>query len=108
MVDLKKDVKFVKSVGPNRVKVLNKLKIFTLKDLITYFPRDYEDRSKPKELYNCIDGETVLIEAAVVSKMTEIRTRKMTIYKLLISDGTATATAIWYNQSYLKQIFIIL
>ena len=50
-MDLNKDVKYVKTVGPNRVKLLNKLKINTLKDLITYYPRDYEDRSKPKNLY---------------------------------------------------------
>lgn len=30
MIDLKKDVKYVKGVGPNRVKLLNKLNIFTL------------------------------------------------------------------------------
>ena len=56
MVNLNKDVKYIKGVGPNRVKLLNKLGIFTLGDLITYFPRDYEDRSKPKEFYECFDG----------------------------------------------------
>ena len=60
MLDLNKDVKYVKTVGPNRVKLLNKLNIYTLKDLITYFPRDYEDRSKPKNLCECVDGEEVL------------------------------------------------
>ena len=39
MIDLKKDVKYVKGVGPNRVQLLNKLGIFTLEDLITYYPR---------------------------------------------------------------------
>ena len=34
MLDLNKDVKYVKTVGPSRVKLLNKLKIYTLKDLI--------------------------------------------------------------------------
>ena len=38
MVDLDKDVKYVKTVGPNRVKLLNKLNIYTLKDLIEYYP----------------------------------------------------------------------
>ena len=47
-MDLNKDVKFIKGVGPNRVKLLNKIGIYTLKDLITYYPRTYEDRSKPK------------------------------------------------------------
>ena len=37
MVDLDKDVKYVKTVGPNRVKLLNKLNIYTLKDLIEYY-----------------------------------------------------------------------
>ena len=55
MLDLNKDVKYVKTVGPSRVKLLNKLKIYTLKDLIEYYPRDYEDRSKHKNLYECTD-----------------------------------------------------
>ena len=45
MIDLDNNVKYIKGVGPNRVESLNKLGIFTLKDLITYYPRDYEDRS---------------------------------------------------------------
>ena len=49
MVDLNKDVKYIKNVGPNRVTLLNKLKIYTLEDLITYFPRNHEDRSVPKK-----------------------------------------------------------
>jgi len=60
MIDLKKDVKYVKGVGPNRVQLLNKLGIFTLEDLITYYPRTYEDRSKPKSLLECVDGEEAL------------------------------------------------
>ena len=73
MIDLEKDVKYVKGVGPNRVQLLNKLKIYTLNDLITYFPRDYEDRSKPKNIYECIDGEEALIEGTVIARMSEIR-----------------------------------
>ena len=41
MLDLNKDVKYVKTVGPNRVKLLNKLNIYTLKDLIEYYPYKY-------------------------------------------------------------------
>lgn len=52
MIDLDKDVKYIKGVGPTRVLLLNKLGIFTLKDLITYYPRTYEDRSKPNIFVN--------------------------------------------------------
>lgn len=104
-MDLDKDVKFVKGVGPNRVQLLNRVGIFTLYDLITYFPRDYEDRSKPKEIYQCVDGEEVLIEAVVCSRMTQIRLKRNIMYKLVVRDETATCTITWFNQSYLKNIF---
>ena len=62
MLDLTKDVKYVKGVGPNRVKLLNKIGIYNLGDLITYYPRDYEDRSKPRMIQNLVNGEDSLIK----------------------------------------------
>lgn len=108
MLDLKKDVKYIKGVGPNRVTLLNKIGIFTLEDLITYYPRDYEDRSKPRMIENLVDGEEALIKAVVVSRIVEIRLKnKMCMYKLLVQDETAKCTIIWFNQSYLKNKFMV-
>lgn len=106
MLDLNKDVKFIKGVGPARAKILNSLGIFTLGDLITYFPRDYEDREKPKNIAEVEDGEEVLIEAICVSKMMEKRIRKnMVIYKLSVRDETGLCHITWFNQRYLKNRF---
>ena len=104
-MDLSKDVKFVKGVGPNRVKLLNKIGIFTLNDLITYYPRTYEDRSKPKNICECIDGEEVLIEGVVCNRLTDVRIPHKTMQKLIIRDETASATITWFNQSYLRNRF---
>ena len=105
MLDLNKDVKYVKTVGPNRVKLLNKLNIYTLKDLIEYYPRDYEDRSKPKNLYECIDGEEVLIEAMATGRINEMHKGKMTISRLIVKDQTGTCYITWFNQGYLRDKF---
>lgn len=104
-MDLLKDVKYIKGVGPNRVQLLNRLGIFTLKDLITYYPRTYEDRSKPKYIAECIDGEEALIEAYACGRVQEIRLKGKTMYKLVIQDESGKATATWFNQSYLKNVF---
>ena len=105
-MDLDNDVKYIKGVGPNRVTLLNRLGIYTLGDLITYYPRDYEDRSKPKTLDSIEDGEEALIEGVAISRLSEIKTRKkLTIYKLVIRDQTGACTITWYNQPYLKRIF---
>ena len=106
MVDLLKDAKFIKGVGPNRIKALNKLGIYTLEDVITYYPRGYEDRGIKKNIAELVNGEEALIEAKCVSKMSEIRIRKnMTIYKLIVRDETATCTITWFNTFFLKNKF---
>lgn len=108
MQGLEKEVQFVKGVGPNRAALLNKLEIHTLEDLMTYYPRDYEDRSKPKRIAFLVHGEEALIEAMIVSRMSEQRIRKnMVIYKLIVRDETGTCVLTWFNQSYLKNKFIL-
>ena len=104
-MDLNKDVKYIKGVGPNRVQLLNKVGIFTLKDLITYYPRTYQDRSKPQNIGECTDGEEVLIEAIACGKVIDSRLKGKTMQKLLVRDETASCTIMWFNQSYLKNRF---
>ena len=104
-IDLNKQVQFVKGVGPNRVKLLNKLNIYTLRDLITYFPRNHEDRSIAKKIAECADGETVLIKATALTKITEIRARRLSIYRLVVNDESSSCVITWFNQKYLKDKF---
>ena len=105
-MDLNKEVQFIKGVGPNRVKLLNRIGIYTLNDLITYFPRDYEDRGKIKNIAEIIDGEEALISAFPVGRMIEIKIRRnLTLCKLYVRDESGGCELIWYNQSYLKNVF---
>ncbi len=103
MIDLKQDVKYVKGVGPNRVKLLNKLNIYTLKDLITYYPRNYEDRSVITKLSNVKDGEKYTIE---VTALTDVNVRYInrnrSFQKLLVKDETDNCIITWFNQPYVK------
>ena len=45
MADLTTDVRYIKGIGEQRAKALGKLGIRTLRDLISWFPRRYEDRT---------------------------------------------------------------
>lgn len=55
MTFVNKDIQYVKGVGETRAKILNKLGIYNLQDLITYYPRNYEDRSKTKKISETVE-----------------------------------------------------
>lgn len=104
MIDLTQNVQYIKGVGPNRAELLNSLGIYTLGDLITYFPREYEDRSKIKKIEELEQGEEVTIEATVVSEVIVNRIRKnMTVLKVTVEDDTGKCVITWFNQTYIKQ-----
>lgn len=106
-MELDQDVQYIKGVGPTKVKLLNNLGIYTLEDLITYYPRDYEDRGKPRKIEDLQDGEEALIRAVPTSRFHVINAkRNMKICKLLVSDDTGTIEAVWYNQPYLRDKFV--
>ncbi len=106
MSNLDKNIQYIKGVGEARAKLLNKLGIFTLRDLITYYPRTYEDRSVPKKIEELVDGEEALIEVMPVTRVNEVRIRKnMTIIKMSARDDTGVCQLTWFNQPYLRQMF---
>ena len=106
MTNLDKEIQFIKGVGPNRATLLNKLGIFNLKDLITYFPREHEDRGNAKLISETLHGEEVLISAFPIGRMNEIKIRKnLTLCKLIVRDESGSCEITWYNQSYLKNVF---
>ncbi len=99
-------MQFVKGVGPNNLPLLQKLGINTLGDLITFFPRNYEDRSKPKKINELVDGEEALIDVICASQMNETRfARNKVMLKMVVRDETGDCVLTWFNQTYLKNKF---
>ena len=81
------DVRYLKGIGEARAKLLEKLDIRTVYDLISYFPRAYEDRSIIRELSGIGDGETCCVRALVVSTPLLSRIRKgLNLTRFRIAD----------------------
>lgn len=103
---LKKPISCVKGVGESRARLFKRLNIFNIGDMLNFFPREYEDRSKVEKIINLRDGDCCTFEGIIVSKVTESRPRKgLSIYKVMIKDETGTIIATWFNQPYMKNAF---
>ncbi|MCX7774168.1 MAG: ATP-dependent DNA helicase RecG [Clostridia bacterium] len=100
---LNQSIKYIKGVGEVRAKLFSKLSLFTVSDCLTFFPREYEDRTALKRITEVADGEECSVRAALASEVTESRPRKnLRITKALVTDGSSFLSLTWFNQSYIK------
>ena len=88
-LELNSSVQYIKGVGEKMAKYLNKLDICTIYDILTFYPREYEDRREIntfKELYN---EKIVQVIGIAISEVKTIRTRnRMIIQKVVFEiDG---------------------
>ena len=103
MTDLNTDVRYIRGIGEKKAQALNKLGVFSLYDLVSYFPRKYEDRSICKPIALCSDGESVCIEALVADtpRLTRVR-RGLELVKLRDVDESGSLDITFFNQPYAR------
>ena len=99
-------VQYIKGVGPARSKLLERLSIRTVEDLLFYFPWRYEDRKNLKKINELVYGniETVMCEVVSAEVITTPR-KRMKIFELSVTDNTGFIKAKWFNQPYLERYF---
>lgn len=102
---LESPAQYVKGVGERMSRVLGKLGIFDVRDLIYHFPRRHEDRSHMARIGSLRGGEEITISGTIVG-VDNVRPRSgMVLTKVMIDDGSGVATLTWFNQHYLKDKF---
>ena len=103
MPELSTSVRYIRGIGEQRAKSLEKLRIFTLRDLISYFPRDYEDRRTFRKIRDLEPGETACVTAMAAASPTLNRVRKgMELVKLRAVDETGALDVTFFNQTYMR------
>ena len=103
MPELSTGVRYVKGIGEQRARSLEKLGIRTLRDLISYFPRAYDDRRSSKRIKDLTEEESACVEAMVAAPPTLSRIRKgLELVKLRAVDETGALDVTFFNQAYWK------
>ncbi len=97
-------IKEIKGIGPKKYKEFCKLGIETIEDLIYFYPRSYQDRTRIRHLSDCKTGEYIGVIVKIIGNGTDIRVhgRKLTITKVNIEDKGTFGEAIWYNKPFVK------
>jgi len=102
------DIQYLKGVGPKRALKLHKLNIFTVEELLNYFPVKYEDRRAVKNINEICDQGKYLLKVRIFEKPKHSRIKKnMSIIKAICKDDTGFITLTFFNQDFLIDKLIV-
>ena len=94
-------------VGPARARSLEKLGLRTVGDLLGYYPRDYEDRTKRYAIAQAPADTPVCVSAMVAETPRLSRIRKgLELTRVKVVDGSAAMTLTFFNQSYVRDALV--
>ena len=101
---LNENIQFVKGIGPKKADKMARLGIFTVKDAIYYFPRQFEDRSRQKKIFQLEDGEKICVKVKI-DRMNFVSKKKFNLIEFYVSDDTGKAKLVFFNKLYLRNTF---
>lgn len=101
VMDRSTNIQYLKGVGEKRAKLLGKLGIFTVGDLLRFYPREYTDWSRVTSIAAAPFDEPCCIRATVDHKPKGAKISKaMTIYKTVATDGESLMNITIFNSKY--------
>ncbi len=104
-MELEDKITSLKGVGKITNNKLKKINIETIGDLLTHYPRKFEDRSKILNIENIELEENSLMRVKVIKEGIVIRSKTVSITKILFKDDTGEIEGIWFNMPYIKNEF---
>lgn len=94
----------IPGIGPKSAATLGRLGLRTLSDLLHHFPRRYDDYSRLKTINRLWYGEEVTVLGTVEDiEVRPVRGGRMKLVEAVISDGTGSIRATWFNQPWIAE-----
>ncbi len=107
--DLSTELTYLKGIGPNRAKLLEKLGLRSVYDLLYYFPMRYEDRRVVKELASVeVGAKEAVMVTVLYPPQTKVMGGRMSgrkITRVRVGDDSGRADLQWWNQPYREKQF---
>ena len=98
-------VQFLKGVGPTRAELLERLGLHTVRDVLFFFPRDYQDLSDEREVDQLEEGKLQSVRGVVEDIDLRNTSAGGSVLGVSIRCQTGHLRAIWFNQPFMRERF---
>lgn len=90
------------SIPPKRLEMLRRLGVYRAYDLVSLFPKDYEDWTHRMPIAELIDGEDTSFCAVVRQNPSLFRKGRFSVLQTVLEDESGVIKAVWFNQHYYR------
>ena len=98
-------VQFLKGVGPARAELLERMELFAVRDVLFFFPRDYQDFTDEREIAQLEEGKLQSVRGVVEDIDLRTTSAGGSILGISIQCRTGHLRAIWFNQPFMRDRF---
>ena len=103
MAELSTDLEALHGIGSRRARLFRRMGLATPGDLLTWFPRRYEDRRTVREIAALSDGESVCVRGFVAAPPTVTRVRDgLELLQVPVADGSGVLRVAFFNRPWMK------
>ena len=92
----------IKGVGEKTEKLFAKLGIYTVGDLLRYYPRNYDVYEEAVPIAEVEDGRTVTVTGMIFGRVQVGGSRNLQVTTIHVKDLTGTIKAVWFRMPFLK------
>ena len=103
--DLTTPVQFLQGVGPQRALLLERLGLRVARDLLFFFPRDYQDLSDLRTIDQIEEDRLLSVRGEIVEVDHHTAKSGTARTGVLIHDGHDYLRAIWFNQPHIRKLY---
>lgn len=92
----------LKGIGEKTEKIFQKAGIYTIGDLIRYFPRGYDVYEEPVPISELEEGKTMTVTGSIYGRIQVGGSSKMQITTVYLKDISGTLKVIWFRMPFLR------
>ena len=95
-------IKEIKGIGDKSAAVFGKAGIYTVNDVVRYFPRGYEEFEAPVSFDKLQEEEIQAVAAFVTKQPTVVRAGRYQITTLTVTENDTSLQLRWFNMPFLR------
>lgn len=92
----------LKGIGDKTAALFEKLGVYTVADLLAYYPRAYDAFEEPVAIGQLKENSVMAVQSALVKHADLLRFNHMQVVSLQLKDLTGSLQVSWYNMPYMR------